>query len=367
MAKFYRDKEINFTLQTLYIDIWDDDDEFISDEDVEFINKLNPKMLEIDWDIYDSKNIKALSLLNCADIKIDFNEDKNYNNYSTFLLVKTPLQLFDSDSNQMNTFEWESIKFFIFTEDIEKMKILKANIGNSLFIPLETIYHIKISRLKEISTEMDINRQFADLKIEPWFEDSGFIVPIKYFSKIFIELKDFFSYSYNQIKELGKQFKEKQDKLKIKNLVRLFEKLYLVPNGFSQINFNCFEIHLADIEEYLKSEIMGYPNWISLKNSKIYNTSTQSHDEFQSWWNVLRSRRVRFNLTTIFLRFRSLLECLTVLSLCSNCPELKSINFRFYEADTENEYETVKQAKKEFRQKFGIIHELNIWKERELF
>ena len=308
-----------------------------------------------------AKHIKALSLLNCAYIKVYFNEDNDHK-YSSFLLSNTPLQFFDSKSNQMKTFEWESIKFFIRTLKIAQMKIINTNTDYSLFIPLKTIYHIKISRLKEISIEMDINRQFADLQIEPWFESSGFIVPIKYFSKIFIELDDFFSSSYYLIIEFRKLLKEKQEKLKIKNLVKLFENLKLVPNGFSQINFKCFEIHLAYIEEYSKSEIMDYPNWISLKNSEIYNFFMLSHDGFQPWWNVLRSRRVRFNLTKIRLCFHSLSECLTVLSLCSDCPELKCVILRYSEADTEDEHETIKQAEKEFRQKFGFIQELNISK-----
>ena len=84
----------------------------MSDEDVELINQLNPKMLEITLNIYAAKNIKALSLLNCADIKAyfyEYNKDRlnqyNGDRYSTFLLANTPLQLFDSESNQMNTFE----------------------------------------------------------------------------------------------------------------------------------------------------------------------------------------------------------------------------------------------------------------------
>ena len=345
MAKFYRDKEVNFMLKSLDINYWFYEDKFISDEDVDFINKLNPKMLKIPLNIYDPKNIKALSLLNCADIKVDFNKLKDYR-YSSFLLANTPLQLFNFKTNQMNTFEWESIKFFIPTCKIAKMKIIKANIGNSLFIPLETIYHIKISRLKEISIEMDINRQFADLKIEPWFEASGFIVPIKYFSKIFIELEDFFTSNNNQLKDFGKLINEKQEKLKLKNLVSLFENFKLVPNVFSQINFNCFEIHLKNIDEYSKLEIMDYPNWISLKNSEIYSRFTLSHEEFDYWWNVLRFKRVRFNLTKIRLCFRLLSECLTVLSLCSDCPELKSIDFTYSKADTKNEHDKVEQAKK---------------------
>ena len=52
MAKFYRDKEVNFILQSLYIGNRYCDDKFISDEDVDFINKLNPKMFEIDWNIF---------------------------------------------------------------------------------------------------------------------------------------------------------------------------------------------------------------------------------------------------------------------------------------------------------------------------
>ena len=59
MAKFYRYKEVNFILQNLYIDGWYYDDKFISDEDVDIINKLNPKMLEIPLNIYDPKKLKG--------------------------------------------------------------------------------------------------------------------------------------------------------------------------------------------------------------------------------------------------------------------------------------------------------------------
>ena len=204
------------------------------------------------------------------------------------------------------------------------------------------------------------------MKIKPWFEASGFIVPIKYFSKIFIWLDDLLIYRCFRIKDLRKLFNKQHEKLTIENLViKLFESFKLVPNDFSQINFKCFEIHLTDIEEYSKSEIMVYLNLISLMNSEIYSKFMLSHDKFQSWWNVLRSRRVRLNLTTIRLYFRLLSECLTELSLCSDCPELKSINFTYLEADTKNEDKTVKHTEKEFRQKFEIIQELNIWKEWE--
>ena len=100
-----------------------------------------------------------------------------------------------------------------------------------------------------------------------------------------------------------------------------------------------------------------------LKFKEICTTYILSPDEFQFWWNMLRSRRTRFNITAFDLEFRFLSECLTVLSLCSDCPQLEYVDLEYSEADTENEDEVIKQAKGEFIQKFGFIQKLNIHKD----
>ena len=68
MSEFFRDKESNFMIETLHISYFNQNN--ISDEDIEFINKISPKILEIDGDIWTVENIKALGLVNCTKINV---------------------------------------------------------------------------------------------------------------------------------------------------------------------------------------------------------------------------------------------------------------------------------------------------------
>ena len=156
--------------------------------------------------------------------------------------------------------------------------------------------------------------------------------------------------------------KEKHIEQTIGNLGWLLQINELYPDDFSFININYYYEHSTDIGEYSISEIMNNPSWINLKFTKISNPFILSPDEFQFWWKMLHFGKTRFNLTTIDLKFSLLSECLTALSLCSDCPELESVYFIYSEADVENQYEIIEQAKREFSQKFGIIWNLTIWK-----
>ena len=66
MSEFYRDKEINLIIETLKISDFKQNN--ISDEDIEFINKISPKILEIHGNIWTVENIKALVLVNWTKI-----------------------------------------------------------------------------------------------------------------------------------------------------------------------------------------------------------------------------------------------------------------------------------------------------------
>ena len=68
MSEFYKDKESNFMIETLKIYYFKQNN--ISDEDIEFINKISPKILIICGDIWTVENIKALGLLNCTKISV---------------------------------------------------------------------------------------------------------------------------------------------------------------------------------------------------------------------------------------------------------------------------------------------------------
>ena len=368
IRELYKDKKPNLMIKNLHL-------KYIfkskrSTEDIEFINQISPKMLTIERGVWTVENIKDLTFLNCANVDLIFYYMIKTNIY--LLFINTPIQLFDSKSARISTFQWESIKIFLekhgnkFEEEdekygIKKVKLFKTNTGNFLFIPLDTISSLSCSKFREILSVDDINKQFADLRVQHQFKENGLIIPTGYSNRVFIDLKDDDLDYLNEYKDINTIFKENHIELTIKSLGRLLEIKKLLPDNFSRIHFKYNNpCDLTDIRKYSMSKIKNDRDWINLKFIDIYQISKLSPDEFQFWWNVLRSRRTRFNLTEINLRFRLLSECLTVLSLCSDCSELESIKLKYSEADVENEDEMVKQAKGEFRQKFGFIQKLNI-------
>ena len=101
MSEFYRDREVNFMLNRLKIDNCYFD--YISDEEAEFINKINPKMLIIERIKRTFQNIKTLFLLNCTEI--DEYIYYSTENFINLCFIKTPTQLSDSQSDQRLTFK----------------------------------------------------------------------------------------------------------------------------------------------------------------------------------------------------------------------------------------------------------------------
>ena len=364
LRKLYKDKDPNLMIESLTLDhVFEHN---LSNKKIEFINKLNPKRLKIHKNVWTDGNIKALTLLNCANVDINFGDSTNEDIYLWF--ANTPIQHFDSNSDQMFIFEWESIKIFIerrfkseFEKNgIEKVKLLKTNTDNFLFIPLNTIHRIDYLGFREILKIVNINKQFADLGVQHQLKENGLIIPMGYSNRIFIWLYDNNLCYLNQYKDIYKVFKEKQIELKINKLDRLLKINELFPDDFTRINFEYYNQDKLIIEEYSISEIMDDLDWSNLKFKEICQSNKLSPDEFKFWWMMLRSRRTRFNIISIDLKLSLLSECLNVLSLCLNCPELKSVNLRYEEEDIEYVDEVIENAQRQFRLKFGFIPELYI-------
>ena len=361
MRELYKDKDPNLIIEKLELTYLSEN--YRLNGDIEFINQISPKMLTIEGDIWTVENIKALSLINWANVDLQFRFVVNSNIYLWF--VNTPIQHFDFKSGQRLTFEWESIKLFIekyeFEKDedekkgIDNVKLFRTDTGSFLFIPLDTIFYISCSGFKEIFKENDINKQLSDLGAEYQFKDNGLIIPMRYSNRIFFELCDSELDYLNQNKDINKIFKEKHIELKIGNLYRLLEINKLLPDNFSNINFKYIDYCSTEIADYSISEIMDSLDWNDLKFIEIYKSYILSPDEFHFWWKMLCSKKSRFNLYSIFLKFNLLSECLTLLSLCSGCPELKFVSLKYLRTDAENEHEIIEQAERDFRQRFGFI------------
>ena len=178
----FKDKHVNFMVDSLQLAM--NTHTNLLNEDIEVINKLNPKSIDIFKISWTIENIKALSLLSCTNFNV-------YLNYfvclSKLLFLNTPTQVFDLSTDQRVCFEWESIIFSIDLYKFELVKLLKTDTTNYLFIPLNTIGMLTCSGFKSISNDNDFNKQFVDIDIEQLAKTEGFIVPLKYFDQTFFK------------------------------------------------------------------------------------------------------------------------------------------------------------------------------------
>ena len=185
MNERYKDKHVNFMVDSLEFAMKTHAN--LLNEDIEVLNKINPKFIDINGISWSLENIKALALLSCT----NFNVDLNYFVYfSKLLFLNTPIQLFDFSANQRVCFEWESILFNIDLFRFERVKLLVTDTTNYLFIPLNTIGMLTCSGFKSISSEHDFNKQFADIDIEQQTQINGFIIPLKYLDNTFFKFDE---------------------------------------------------------------------------------------------------------------------------------------------------------------------------------
>ena len=247
--------------------------------------------------------------------------------------------------------------------NLKKIKFIKSDIFNCLFIPFEIIWRFSCSELKLILSTHDISKQFAGLNTEQLKETNGFIIPLKYLHKIFFELDDQTVKLFDSSQEVIHQIlKARYINWRIYNFGRLLEINKLLTYHFSRINFKYSYSKFDSKEDESLFEIMNSPDYIEPTFSEVRRNFILPPDELNLVWKLLRSSKTRFNITSVSFKLRLLSECLAVLSLCADCPELESVELWYKEVDKENEQQMIENTKIEFAKKFGPIKRMNIKK-----
>ena len=330
----------------------------------EIVNQINPKIISFTnfpFRYFTFENIKALPLLNCTNVNV-YPSVKNKNFFWFDLsFSSTTIRFCDSKSDQILNFEWESVTFGIDWDNFIKIKLFETSTSNYLVIPSEDIEKAEYSGLKAISSTHELNKQFANLDIKQQEEYSWLIVNLRNLIKLYFGLdEDPIKLSDSSQQVLNQIMKARHIDWIIQDLRELLEVNKFLPDHFSRINFIFYSNFR--IRENFTSETMKTLDYIDPKFSKIKWYFKLDPNEFQLWWKILGSHRTRFNLTSIQLKFKVLSECLTVLSLCAECPELESIHLEYLESDIKNEQQIVEEAKGELRSKNRFIRKLEIIK-----
>ena len=197
-------------------------------------------MLKINGIKLTAENIKVLVLLNCSNIDVNVILGRNINSY--FWFINTPIQLFDSQLDQMLIFERKSIKLFILKNQFKEIKLFKTNTGNFLFIPFDIIWRIFCSEFREILSTDDVKRQFADLGAQIQLDTNGFVIPMGYLNKIFFNSDEDELDYLNQIYKTNQIIKEIHIELKVYRLGSLLEINKLLPDFFITLILNSMTI-----------------------------------------------------------------------------------------------------------------------------
>ena len=163
-------------------------------------------------------------------------------------------------------------------------------------------------------------------------------------------------------KAIHQILKAKYINWEIQNLGLLLGINKLFSDHFSRINFKYSYSNPKSKEDESLFEIVDSPGCIESKFLELRRSDILPPDELNLVWKLLRSSRTRFNIILVSFKLRLLSECLAVLSLCANCPELEWVELWYKEVDVENEQEIIENAKIEFIKKLGSFITLKIMK-----
>ena len=159
---------------------------------------------------------------------------------------------------------------------------------------------------------------------------------------------------------ISEVLKARQIHWKVGFLDDLLDIKKFVPERYFQIN--CL---LENIDE---KSIFRIEYWTLKNNFKFYKFAFSSikikskifAEELELLWDILKFGRSRLSLTSIYLEFEYLYECLKVLQICENWQELNSIEFIYSEADPKIESEIIFNAVNKFKRNLGMIGILEI-------
>ena len=224
------------------------------------------------------------------------------------------------------------------------MKQIKNN-SDWLFIPLLSIEKLMLSKqTNNTSTINYLDKYLSCFDSQFLNKNNGFVVPLK-----FITCVNFFKNKYdiyNQI-ELNRIITNTLLRTRKSNMsIEVFDDLLnfkeLLPDYVSHITYSLNNLNEETLLWNKGAEIISSLDQIKPKFSSIWISHKLSSEEVELLWELLCSRRTKFCLSEIYANFNDLFECLTVLSLRAECPELNFINFEYSSSDVENEEETIK-------------------------
>ena len=332
-------------------------------ETVEIINEIKPHSAFIFNLEHTFDNFIMFLSLGSQKIKTEF-ISKLFSNLE-IVFLNSKILLSDYDPNQKLYFISESATFKIHEKGLKNINLIKRDGKNSksvyyLFISFESVSSLYLSKSERVSSINELDEQIKYINDEGLLKNRGFVVPLRYLDQTYIDRNKLFDILKANQHSLNGVFQAREVNLPIIHFDDIMEIKKYFPEHISHINYLFSNSKRETININTEIEIMNDLDLVNTWFSSIIIKQKLLEQEFELIWKILCSRRTRFKISNISIEFNLLSECLNVLSLCSDCPELEFISFSYYESDIESKGEAIDQAIKDFRNKFGYINYLKI-------
>ena len=349
--------------------LFNDFESEMSNKIIEFLNDINPNSLSIiNFNCYWFDYLQILSSMNSPNIEI---ETKNEGRLCmTLTFMNTQSILLDSITNQRLLIKSKSTVVGISIKGIENLQLFNVDTdyqkdSTYLFIPLESILKLELTEYKTVLSSTELCELFfRNLDIEMTTKPSGVVIPLKFLAHTFFHFEHKFVSSIKINQDIiNEVLKVKHVDWEVKFLSDLMEISKLFPESYSHINyfFNMIKTtgsiktgdEMINVLDYIKPKIKSLQI-----NYKLFG------EELEFVRKLIVLSRTRYCISQIWLKFSFLSELLSMLSLCTKCPELRSINLSYTRSETKNEQEEIDIALKEFKRNFGFIWFLEIKKSK---
>ena len=269
--------------------------------------------------------------MNSPSIHVEFKSEEYLLFKFTFLNVT--MLIFDSEINQNICLAWKSVTFHISKHGFENLKLIWAD-GHSdkesiwLLIPFPSIISLEVNELKTTLTPTELNEQFQKFH-NSWINwNWAFLIPLKYLQKtekrIDFEVDEFPILNFEVEKEV---MNAKYTYCQIKNFNDLIKLKQLGLANFSNINFSWYDMSPEANYKNTEINIIHEISMTKFKLSKLSINHELSREEYKLICELLCNRRIRFWISYIWLKFKSIGDWLHVLSLWANCTEFNFIHF----------------------------------------
>ena len=310
---------------------------------------------------------KVLSEINWPTLSIT--EWPHYFNHDLNIVFSEPsVRLFDPYTNQVAFLKWRSMSwgFFVckFSEDFIIANIPSDWLSSS-FLRIHKANRIKFINYLVMKEDSDSN-YFNKYNSEDFSEGNWELtVSMDHLQSWYIS-KNLMSYlqEYKNHELISEIFKAKRIFSTASSFQEICRLEQLKPHPDICIYYS-LQNYSQDYHFLSKVGLIDNIDWLNIRFEWISINSTLNAEEWEFICDLLRLSKTKYEIEEIMVWTKNLSDCLTLLSLCSLCPNLSTVILQYTIEDIDDSANRIKDSSKEFFKMHGFITIFSVQSKRK--